>query len=519
MNGYNNVIYLLEVFIMRKNDINRRDFLKRASILSASIPLIGKSGFGFQKQTKLLKNKNAARPLNVVFILSDDHRYDFMGFMGKPSFLKTPNMDRMAKGGAHLKNAFVATALCSPSRASILTGLYAHNHGVVNNQSLEASNLIYFPQYLQQAGYKTAFIGKWHMGEDGADDSPREGFDKWISFKGQGVYYNPELNIDGQRVNRTGYITDILTDYATDWIKNSRNNKFFLYLSHKAVHAEFEPAERHRGMYANAKIEYPKSMANTEENYQGKPSWVKAQRNSWHGVDYMYHGTMDFDGFYKNYCETLLALDESIGKVLDTLEELGLSDNTLVMYMGDNGFCLGEHGLIDKRHMYEESMRVPLLAYCPSIIKAGTIVEKMVQNIDIAPTILDAAGLIPPEGIDGKSFFPLLREEDIPWKEYIFYEYFWEWNFPHTPTTFGVRTDRYKYITYHGVWEIDEVYDIINDPYEMHNLAAKNPSELEDNIISYNKLLFNWLENTKGMQIPLRPFFEGVRRDSGKFEF
>jgi len=148
---------------------------------------------------------------------------------------------------------FVATALCSPSRASILTGLYAHNHGVVNNQSLEASGLIYFPQYLQQAGYKTAFIGKWHMGEDGANDNPRDGFDRWISFKGQGVYYNPELNIDGQRVNRTGYITDILTDYATEWIRNNRDNKFFLYLSHKAVHAEFEPAERHKGVYANAK--------------------------------------------------------------------------------------------------------------------------------------------------------------------------------------------------------------------------------------------------------------------------
>jgi len=146
-----------------------------------------------------------------------------------------------------------ATALCSPSRASILTGLYAHNHGVVNNQSLEASGLIYFPQYLQQAGYKTAFIGKWHMGEDGANDNPRDGFDRWISFKGQGVYYNPELNIDGQRVNRTGYITDILTDYATEWIRNNRDNKFFLYLSHKAVHAEFEPAERHKGVYANAK--------------------------------------------------------------------------------------------------------------------------------------------------------------------------------------------------------------------------------------------------------------------------
>lgn len=503
---------------MSKDNFNRRDFLKTAAIVSASIPFIGRSAYGFQNQPVMLKKRTNTKPLNIVFILSDDHRYDFMSFMGKPAFLETPNMDRMANKGVHLKNAFVTTALCSASRASVLTGLYAHNHGVVNNQSREATNLKYFPQYLQQAGYKTGFIGKWHMGEDGANDSPRGGFDKWISFKGQGVYYNPELNIDGQKVKREGYTTDILTDHATDWIKNNKDNKFFLYLSHKSVHAEFKPAARHRGKYANEKIEYPKSMANTEENYKGKPAWLKAQRNSWHGVDYMYHGTMNFDGFYRNYCETLLALDESLGRVLDTLDELGLSDNTLVMYMGDNGFCLGEHGLIDKRHMYEESMRVPLLAYCPSISKAGTKVEKMVQNIDIAPTILDAAGLIPPDNLDGKSFFPLLKGESIPWKEYIFYEYFWEWNFPHTPTTFGVRTDKYKYITYHGVWEIDELYDILNDPDEMNNLAALNPSEYGENIISYNKLLFNWLENTKGMKIPLRPFFEGERRDFGKFK-
>jgi N-acetylglucosamine-6-sulfatase len=219
---------------------------------------------------------------------------------------------------------------------------------------------------MQDNDYLTAFIGKWHMGE--VDDHPMPGFDRWVSFRGQGVYYNPLLNFDGERQQFEGYTTDILTDYALDWLEERQrepDQPFFLYLSHKAVHAEFEPAERHEGYFEDIDIEYPETMANTERNYRTKPRWVKEQRYSWHGVEFPYHGDMDFDEFYKAYIETLLALDESVGSVLDYLEETGLAENTLVIYMGDNGFLHGEHGLIDKRHAYEESMRVPMLAWAP----------------------------------------------------------------------------------------------------------------------------------------------------------
>ena len=229
----------------------------------------------------VLEKVPGSRPRNIVFILSDDHRYDFMGFMGKPVFLETPNLDRLARHGAHIQNAFVTTSLCSPSRASILTGQYPHRHGVVDNNTDIAAGVIFFPQYLQRAGYETAFIGKWHMGHE--SDEPRPGFDRWISFRGQGEYFSPDLNVDGTRIKQKGYITDILTDYAVEWLKQKRNKPFFLYLSHKAVHAEFEPAPRHQGRYAHAAVEYPTSMANTEDNYRGKPRWVREQRKqlSW----------------------------------------------------------------------------------------------------------------------------------------------------------------------------------------------------------------------------------------------
>jgi N-acetylglucosamine-6-sulfatase len=461
----------------------------------------------------VLEKVPGSRPRNIVFILSDDHRYDFMGFMGKPAFLETPNLDRLARQGAHLQNAFVTTSLCSPSRASILTGQYTHRHGVVDNNTDIARGTVFFPQYLQRAGYETAFIGKWHMGHE--SDEPRPGFDRWISFRGQGEYFDPDLNLDGTRLKRKGYITDILTDYAIEWLKQKRSKPFFLYLSHKAVHAEFEPAPRHRGKYAQAAVEYPASMANREVNYQGKPRWVKEQRNSYHGVDFIYHGEMDFDTLYRRYCETLLALDESIGIILKTLEELGVAGSTLVLYMGDNGFCLGEHGLIDKRHMYEESMRVPLLAYAPGLIEPATVVTRMVQNNDIAPTILEAAGLKPPGTMDGSSFLPLLEGKDIPWRDAVFYEYYWEPNYPQTPTVHGVRTDRYKYIRYHGIWDVDELYDLQDDPQEMHNLI-KDPAH-QDLVKSLNTRLFDWLEKTGGMEIPLRRD-RGEREDRRKEE-
>jgi arylsulfatase A-like enzyme len=489
-----------------KHGYTRRKFIEKASTAAAALPFVSSFGLPEEKINPRDEIISGSETPNIVFILSDDHRYDFMSFMGKPKFLETPNMDKMAKEGAHIQNAFVTTALCSPSRASLLTGMFSHRHGVVDNDSPVPENNVFFPEYLQQHGYETAFIGKWHMGS--ISDEPRKGFDKWISFKGQGVYNNPLLNIDGKQVQREGYTTDILTEYAVEYLKQKKDSgtkkPFFLYLSHKAVHAEFIPAERHKEKYKNEKIEYPDTMANTEENFADKPNWVREQRYGWHGVDYMYHGELgvDFDGFFKLYCETLLALDEGIGSVLNALEETGLNKSTIVFYMGDNGFSLGEHGLIDKRQMYEESMHVPLLAYSPAYIKPGMKISELVQNIDIAPTILELAGIKTPHQMDGKSFVPLLKGEKVEWRDSVFYEYFWERPFPHTPTVFGIRTKKYKYMTYHGIWDIDELYDIENDPEEKHNLI-KNPGH-QALIKELNKKVYEWLESTDGMQIHLR---------------
>ncbi len=236
----------------------------------------------------------AQQPQNIVFILSDDHRYDYMDFHpNSPDFLRTPGMDRMAAEGAHIANAFVTTSLCSPSRASILTGQYAFRHGAVDNSNPLNEGTTLFPERLQEAGYQTAYFGKWHIGE--ARDDPKPGFDRWVSFRGQGVYYNPTLNIDGERQQVEGYTSDLLTNYALDWLKNDRDKDepFFVYLSHKAVHAEFYPAERHAGDYGEAQLTKPNSMKNIESNYEGKPDWVRQQRYSWHGVDYMYHNRDD----------------------------------------------------------------------------------------------------------------------------------------------------------------------------------------------------------------------------------
>lgn len=456
-------------------------------------------------------------PRNVVFILSDDHRYDFMSFMpGAPPFLQTPNLDRLAKGGAHVQNAFVTTALCSPSRASILTGQYAHRHGIVDNISPIRAGTTFFPQHLQKAGYRTAYIGKWHMGE--VNDGPQPGFDHWVSFRGQGVYANPTLNVNGKRQRVQGYTTDVLTDHAVEWLKQqgatAAKQPFFLYLSHKAVHAQFEPAPRHKGRYATATIPYPASMADTDANYRNKPRWVKEQRNSWHGVDFMYHGAMEFDQFYRGYTETLLGLDDSVGRVLDYLETSGLSGSTLVVYMGDNGFLLGEHGLIDKRNAYEESMRVPLLAYAPGVIAPGSKVTQLVRNIDIAPTILDVAGVAAPEGMQGRSILPALRGEPVTWEGELLYEYYWEYAFPHTPTTLALRADRYKFIYYPGVWDIQELYDLQADPKEQHNLI--DAPEQQERVTQMRTRLWDLLDASGGMSVPLkRGRFQANQRKGG----
>jgi N-acetylglucosamine-6-sulfatase len=444
-------------------------------------------------------------PRNVIIILSDDHRYDFMGFVpGAPEWLDTPALDRMAARGAHVANAFVTTSLCSPSRASILTGQYAHRHGVVDNTSPIPEGTVFFPEHLQRAGYRTALVGKWHMGEEAGSDRPRAGFDQWVSFRGQGVYRDPLLNINGEQRAMQGYTTDILTDQALAWLDRVRGEgrPFFLLLSHKAVHAEFEPAPRHAGRFANAPIRYPETMANTDAMYRGKPNWVREQRYSWHGVEHMYHGALDFDTFYRAYAETLLALDESVGRVLDYVDSNGLGNNTLVLYLSDNGFMLGEHGLIDKRQAYEESIRIPMLAYAPGLVPAGATPTGMVRNIDIAPTVLDLAGVAVPEAMDGRSVLSVLRSEPPARDEELLYEYYWEYAFPHTPTVFALRDGRYKYIYYHGVWDTNELYDLQTDPRERYNLI--DLPAYQDQVTRLRDLMWTRLEQTGGMQMPLR---------------
>ena len=452
---------------------------------------------------------------NIVFVLCDDHRWDAMGCMGHP-FIETPHLDQMVRNGVHFTHAFVTNSLCSPSRASILTGLYPHNHGVGDNYNPVDPSLRFFPEDLQEAGYETAFIGKWHMGDV---DDPQRGFDHWVAFRGQGTYYAdghgttrvvPQTRYDGfningrERVPQKGYITDELTDYAIEWLKTrpSKEKPFFVYISHKAVHSDFVGRDGERGKYKDEPWEPPVTFANTPENRSGKPRWLIDQRNSRHGVDYGYNlDAFDVEAYHKRYCEALTAVDDNLGRVMDFLKEEGMFDDTLVVYMGDNGFQFGEQGLIDKRVAYEASIRVPLIVQYPGQLDAGKRVEQLVTNIDIAPTLLEAAGGSATT-MDGQSFWKLAKGEPIPWRNTLLYEYYWEWNYPQTPTIFAVRNQRYKYIRYHGIWDTDELYDMQHDPDERHNLIRS--SEHQSVVSQLNNQLFQMLDESGGLTMPLK---------------
>jgi N-acetylglucosamine-6-sulfatase len=407
---------------------------------------------------------------NVVFILTDDHRFDFIGALGHPWLKgKTPNMDRMIRDGVHFRNAFATTSLCSPSRASILTSQYVFRHGVLNNSTPLPASLPTFPGLLKQNSYRTAFIGKWHMG---GDDQPQPGFDHWLSFSGQGEYANPQVNRNGRRVRIEGYMADILTDEAVAFIRESKGKPFCVYLSHKNVHDPFVPAPRHRNVFRDQEIPYPATYPNLPPNREGKPEWLLKQRNSWHGAEGALATPGGFEKLYRGYCEALLSIDDSIGRVRDELHRLGLAEDTLIVYMGDNGYLHGEHGLIDKRVMHEPSIRVPLMMECPGFVKAGTFVPQIALNIDIAPTILEFAGLPIPPDFQGRSLLPFLQGRAPEWRKDFVYVYFWEREAPQTPTILGLRTEQYSYMQYHGVWDRWELYDIVKDPDQRHNLIG-----------------------------------------------
>ncbi|MEE8450763.1 MAG: sulfatase [Thermoguttaceae bacterium] len=429
---------------------------------------------------------------NVVFILSDDQRWDELGCEGHP-FLKTPHLDRIAAEGARFANMFVTTSLCSPSRASFLSGLYAHSHGVVNNFTDYPKDLPSFPRQLQKAGYETAYIGKWHMGEQ--SDEPRPGFDYWVTHKGQGKYYDTTFNVNGRRMVKEGYYTHRVTDMAVDWLARKHEKPFLLILGHKAPHTPFTPEKQYAHIYDDIEIKYP----DTAFALQGKPKWVEQRIATWHGIygpiygfrekfpDTSPESVKEFAAFVRAYTATIRSIDDSTGRIYKTLQRLGQLDNTLIVYAGDNGMFLGEHGMTDKRTMHEPSIRVPLLARYPKLIRPGTVIPQMVLNIDLAPSVLDICGAEPIANIHGRSFKSLLGDKSATrrnsWRTSWYYEYNYEKQFPYTPNVRGVRTDEWKYVHYpHGDGSPDrhlgELYNLEDDPGETKNLI-EDPAHAE----------------------------------------
>jgi N-acetylglucosamine-6-sulfatase len=314
---------------------------------------------------------------------------------------------------------------------------------------------------------------------------PRPGWDRWVSFRGQGQYVYPDgqksrpedrgFNTDGTFAEVSGYVTDLLTDEALSWLgERPKDQPYLMVVSHKAVHAPLVGPPRHRGEFAD--VTAPAVMPDGDASYAGKPKWLRAMRTSELGVDGEYRGRDDPDEWYRNYFRCLLAVDDSIGRLLGALEARGEADSTAVVLVSDNGFMFGEKGVLDKRCFYEPSCRIPLIVRCPDRFPGGTKVEAHTLNIDFAPTILELCGLAPLDGVHGRSLVPCLSgKTPADWRTAWLYEYFYEKSYPQTPTVLGVRAGKYKYVTYHGVWEDDEVFDLEADPREEKNLALEQP--------------------------------------------
>ena len=423
----------------------------------------------------------AAKP-NVLFILSDDLRPAALGCYGSKN-VKTPHLDALARDGVRFANAFCTTSLCSPSRASILTGLYASRHGVRDNFTELPPALPHWPGRLQENGYATAYFGKWHMGEK--NDAPRPGFDYFVTHKGQGKYFDTEWNLNGKRTEVIkGYYTTVVTDLALDWIgKQDAGKPWSLCLGHKAPHSFYTPEEKYAHAFDAVRVPYPKSGFQLED----KPAWMKERLHTWHGIygplfewrktfpDDRPAAVKDFENMVHGYWGTILSVDDSVGRVVAWLKKTGQYDNTLIVFMGDNGLLEGEFGMVDKRTMHEPSIRIPIIARGPGLPK-GKVVKEQVLAMDTAPSIVELCGAPALPNIQGRSWKAVANGRDPAWRKAWIYEYNYEKQFPYTPNIRGIRTDEWKFIRYpHGDGSPDkhmaELYDLRKDPGELRNLA------------------------------------------------
>jgi arylsulfatase A-like enzyme len=464
----------------------------------------------------------ADRP-NVLFVLCDDLRPDALGCYGS-LHVKTPNIDALANNGVRFENAFCTTSLCSPSRASILTGLYAHRHGVRDNFSELPPRLSHWPMQLQANGYTTAYIGKWHMGEN--NDEPRPGFDWFVTHKGQGKYFDNEWNIHGSGSKVIpGYYTTVATDLALDWLQKQNTTKpWSLCIGQKAPHSFYTPEEKYAHTFDSVKVSYPASAFQLD----GKPDWIKQRLNTWHGIygplfdwrktfpNSSPEAVKDFENMVHGYWGTVLSVDDSLGRLVNYLKQSGQFDNTLIIFMGDNGLLEGEHGMVDKRTAHEPSIRIPLIAKLPGE-KEGKVVTKQVLTLDIAATTLDICQVPQISGGQGSSWKQIATTGDGPWRDSWFYEYNYEKQFPYTPNVRAIRTDTWKFIRYpHGDGSPDkhlaELYNLQADPKELHNLV--NDFEFKEKRIRLEKQL-DALLASEGLTIESdkMPIDEGIKTE------
>ncbi|WP_165075508.1 sulfatase-like hydrolase/transferase [Paludisphaera rhizosphaerae] len=438
------------------------------------------AALAFAALTGVATAAETKRP-DVVVIVVDDLRWDELGAVGHP-FAKTPNIDRVAAEGALFRNAFATTPLCSPSRASIMTGKYPHAHGIVDNteRSPLSHRLTTFPKLLHDAGYATGFVGKWHMGND---PSRRPGFDSWVCLKGQGTSFDPEMDVDGRTIQEKGYVTDVLDGYVQKFLKkaSAEPSPFLLYVAEKGLHPEtaqaadgtlsdpnastYIPADRHKTLYADAAV--PR-RPNVKDPLVGKP----ALKRPIPGLPPLSEATGTTDEAIRDRQRMLASIDESVGRMLETLRAAGRLDGTVFIVTSDHGYFYGEHGLsVERRLAYEEAIRIPLFLRFPSLVKPGTTIDRTVLTIDLAPTLLDLAGAASPADVQGVSFAPVLRGQAMPPRDAFLIEHSSDKVFPRAAGLGykAVRTDRWKYIHYLDVPDADELYDLAADPYELTN--------------------------------------------------
>ena len=499
----------------RASPINERCFMSDASSNPAATERTGRTAriasavlaltLGLVAPAPTASAAEPKRP-NIVFFFSDDHAYQAISAYNDPrKLLETPSIDRIGREGMRFDRALVPNSICGPSRATVLTGKYNHLNGFYNNSNsrFDGSQTT-FPKLLRAAGYQTAMVGKWHLMTDPT------GFDYWHILPGQGVYYNPTMFDNGRNVRHEGYTTDIITDISLDWLKKRDTSKpFVLMCQHKAPHREWEPALRHLGHDGDRKYAEPatlfddyagrgkaehdqdmmiaKTMTNRDVKITPPVQLTSEQLKSWNayyeprneaflranlmGADLV---RWKYNRYMHDYLGCVKAVDESVGRVLKYLDDEGLAENTLVIYTADQGFYLGEHGWFDKRWIFEESVRTPLLVRWPAVVKAGQSNGSLVSNLDFAETFLDVAGLPVPAEMQGRSLLPLFKgQTPADWRKSFYYEYY-EYPVPHhVRPHYGVVTDRYKLVRFYtpdvNYWEL---FDRAKDPNEVKDVAG-----------------------------------------------